>query len=320
MLLLFAAVALAVIPQPQSISYPGGAVAICDATLSVTGQGGDILQQGIARFRSLVFGQPDSPPPTSCPDVLSVSIVLASQSETLDSNTAENYTLSISQTQGSITAPTVFGALHALETLAQLVNRSAGSRWTVPLISVTDFPRFSFRGFLHDTARHFLPLSTLYQLIDAMAAAKLNVFHWHIVDDQSFPFVSSSLPKLSMGSFGGKTSLTYSPADVQAVIKYAKYRGVRVIPEFDTPGHTKSWGAGYPEAVTPCYSDGVPNGNIGPLNPTLNSTFDILTEVIDAVCIFAEKLTLFFFTLALGRGRECVSRRLCASGRRRGGV
>ena len=166
------------------------------------------------------------------------------------------------------------------ETLAQLVERPTPQNWSLPFVSVTDFPRFPFRGFLHDTARHFLPVPTLFQLIDSLASAKYNVFHWHIVDDESFPYVSTALPKLSLGSFGGgRASLTYSPADVQTVISYAKNRGVRVIPEFDTPGHCKSWGAGYPEVVTECYSNGKPNGLTGPMNPTVNATFDVLTKL-----------------------------------------
>jgi hexosaminidase len=269
-----------VIPRPQSISFPGGApLLICKDSLSITGSGGDILKQGIARFYTTVFS---GSAPTSCPAKIAVAITLQSQSETLDSGTLENYTLALNAQGGAIVSANVFGALHALETLAQLVDRSAGTVWTVPQVSVVDAPRFSFRGFLHDSSRHYLPWGTLCQLIDALASAKYNVFHWHIVDDQSFPYVSEVLPKLSLGSYGGKTSLTYTPQVVQAVISYAKYRGVRVIPEFDTPGHCASWGVGYPEIVTQCYSKGAPDGTTGPMNPTLNSTFEILAQVGDA--------------------------------------
>ncbi len=207
--------AWSVIPRPQQISFPGGSVSVCSSSLSISGAGGPILQAGIARFFDTVFKQSTTKPPSSCPGSLSISIQLSSQSETLNSDTLENYTLSIGSGSGSIAAASTFGALHALETLAQLVDRSQGSTWTLPIVSVVDFPRFSFRGFLHDTARHFLPLSTIYKLLDALSSAKYNVFHWHIVDDQSFPYVSQALPKLSLGSYGGKTSMTYSPQDVQ---------------------------------------------------------------------------------------------------------
>jgi hexosaminidase len=170
-------------------------VSVCLSSLSISGSGGQILQDGISRFFNTVFKQPTTRPPSVCPDTLTITVYLGSQSEQLDSTTLENYTLSVGANSGYINAPTVFGALHALETLAQLVDRSSSSKWVVPLVQVVDFPRFSFRGFLHDTSRHFLPLPTIYKLLDALASAKYNVFHWHIVDDQSFPYVSTALPE-----------------------------------------------------------------------------------------------------------------------------
>ena len=97
------------------------------------------------------------------------------------------------------------------------------------------------------------------------------------MDDQSFPYVSTSLPNLAKGAYGGYASHMYTQKDVQQIIAYGYERGVRVVPEFDTPGHVRSWGVGYPELTTPCYSNGKPDGTTGPLNPTLNGTFDKLS-------------------------------------------
>lgn len=202
--------------------------------------------------------------------------ITGTSGDRLDSTTDESYTLTIKNPTTVVLASSVYGALHALESLAQLVQRSANGTAVLPLMQVIDFPRFAFRGFLHDTSRHFLSVKVLKKLIDALSASKFNVFHWHIVDDQSFPYVSSSLPNLSKGSWGGLASHTYSQKDVQDIIQYAKERGVRVVPEFDTPGHTASWGVGYPDVVTPCYTGTKPNGAVGPLNPTLPSTFQFL--------------------------------------------
>ncbi|DBA89255.1 TPA: hypothetical protein ACH3X1_016396 [Trebouxia sp. C0004] len=149
-------------------------------------------------------------------------------------------------------------------------------QYTVNATAISDAPRFKHRGLLLDTSRHFLPVQNIKDHLDAMAWVKMNVFHWHIVDDQSFPFESHHLPGLSAdGAFSA--SHVYDKQDVADIIAYAKDRGIRVIPEFDTPGHVASWGKGYPELLTQCYNDqGKPNGELGPLDPTRNSTYNAL--------------------------------------------
>jgi hexosaminidase len=86
-----------------------------------------------------------------------------------------------------------------------------------------------------DTSRHFLPVSAIKHAIDGMMYSKLNVLHWHITDEDAFPLYVPTLPELSeSGSIGG----VYSEVDVKSIITYAKARGIRVIPEIDTPAHT----------------------------------------------------------------------------------
>lgn len=126
----------------------------------------------------------------------------------------------------SIEANTVFGALRALEALSQLVYRDAASSF-VQAASVQDSPRFSHRGIMIDTSRHFLPLPAIYEMLDAMSYSKFSVLHWHLVDDQSFPYVSAKFPALaSLGAYNNVTHV-YSPKDVQDVIAFARSRGIR---------------------------------------------------------------------------------------------
>lgn len=131
----------------------------------------------------------------------------------------------------------MYGALRGLETFAQLVQPD----YSVHEQSVVDYPRFPFRAVLIDTGRHYLPVPLLLAHLDAMAYNKMNVLHWHIVDMPSFPYVSKAFPHLSAGGAFDQNHL-YTKADVDTIVSYAKERGIRVVPEFDVPGHTfPSW-------------------------------------------------------------------------------
>ncbi len=114
-------------------------------------------------------------------------------------------------------------------------------------MTIKDRPRFRWRGLLIDSGRHFMPLDVLKRNLDGMAAVKMNVFHWHLTEDQGFRVESRIFPKLhQMGSDG----LFYTQAQIKDVIAYAADRGIRVVPEFDMPGHTTSWFVGHPELAT----------------------------------------------------------------------
>lgn len=102
-----------------------------------------------------------------------------------------------------------------------------------------DAPTFKWRGLMIDTSRHYLPINTILRAIDSMLYSKLNVLHWHIIDEDSFPMEIPNIPELSeFGKIGG----VFSPADIKTVIEYARIRGIRVVPEIDSPAHTQSWG------------------------------------------------------------------------------
>ncbi|XP_065318162.1 beta-hexosaminidase subunit alpha-like isoform X1 [Gordionus sp. m RMFG-2023] len=168
----------------------------------------------------------------------------------------EKYILDVTaESEMIINCNSVWGALRAFTTLSQIIHLNPdldGDSLVANISHIIDEPRFQYRGILLDTSRHFLPVNLLLRNLDAMEMNKLNVFHWHIVDDQSFPFFSQKFPKLSeKGAYSQK--LVYSQKDVDKILTYAHIRGIRVMVEFDTPGHTLSWGKYLPQLLTTCY-------------------------------------------------------------------
>ncbi|CAF4155066.1 unnamed protein product [Rotaria magnacalcarata] len=153
-------------------------------------------------------------------------------------------------------------------------------------------PRFQHRGVLLDSSRHFLPVPLIKKNLDVMAYNKLNVFHWHFVDNQSFPFESRTFPNLSrQGAFS--SDHVYTPEDVTSIIEHARLLGIRVIPEIDTPGHTYSWGKSMPELITVCWANGKPYQAIygqhgemeifNPIEPRVYSTMDALLREVKSI-------------------------------------
>lgn len=202
----------------------------------------------------------------------------------------ESYTLNIpEQGDAMLTSQTVWGALRGLETFTQLVHQDPVSKaFLVNVTVIDDYPRFSYRGLLLDSSRHFQPLKLLKQNLDAMAYNKFNVFHWHLVDDQSWPLEMATYPNLTQSAYSPRH--VYSRKDVQDIIEYARLRGIRVIPEVDTPGHTQALGKIFPDILTACYFNGTrgkpdyPNhAAFEMLNPMQNYTYDVMKNIFQEV-------------------------------------
>jgi len=179
----------------------------------------------------------------------------------------------------TLTATTVVGALHGLETLLQIVDCEHGP-CRMPHIDIEDTPRFRWRGLMLDVGRHFEPVSVIERTLDGMAMVKMNVFHWHLSDDQGFRAESKIYPKLTgMGSGG----LFYTQEQMREVVAYARARGIRVVPEFDVPGHAVSWLLGYPELSSSTPPTGLPlvfGVHDEALDPSRESTFKFLDAFI----------------------------------------
>lgn len=124
-----------------------------------------------------------------------------------------------------------------------------------------------------DSARHYLPIQLIYETIDALMYNKMNIMHWHIVDEDSFPLKLKSHPEIAeYASFSPEE--IYTPEQVKDIVQYALVRGVRVIPELDTPGHAASWSRAPQNAKVACTFGGV--GYMGPLDVTLDQTYQLV--------------------------------------------
>jgi hexosaminidase len=158
----------------------------------------------------------------------------------------ESYRLDVTPSGATLRAPTVVGAMRGIETLLQLVTSDATTHF-LPEVAIDDRPRFPWRGLLVDVGRHFMPVEQIKKTLDGMAMVKLNVLHWHLSEDQGFRVESLRFPKLhQLGSDGEY----YTQAQLRDVVAYARDRGIRVVPEFDMPGHSTAWFVGYPQYTT----------------------------------------------------------------------
>lgn len=222
-------------------------------------------------------------------------------------DTDESYKLSLrpgtKSLVANITAHSFCGARHGLETLSQIVwlDPYAGSLLILEAANVVDAPRFSYRGLLLDTARNFFPTKAIIRTLDAMAASKLNTFHWHVSDSQSFPLQLNSVPQLAQHGAYGPAAI-YTPEDVKTIVRHAKLRGIRVLLEVDAPAHVgRAWGWGPAEGLGhlahcieaepwSAYCGEPPCGQLNPRNPHV---YDLLERIYKEIIQLTEVDDLF---------------------------
>ena len=201
-------------------------------------------------------------------------------------NEDESYALEVTPERAALRAATVVGVLRGVETLLQLVAADSAG-FFIPAVRIADTPRFPWRGLLVDAGRHFEPVEVIKRTLDGMAVVKLNVLHWHLSEDQGFRVESKRFPLLQRD---GSDGLFYTQAQIREVVAYARDRGIRVIPEFDMPGHFSSWLVGYPR-----YGSGRGPYRIqrtwGVFDPTLDPTRDVSYTFVDA--FIGEMVALF---------------------------
>ena len=235
-------------PVPASITFANERLAIDNSfKVAIRGHSDARLQSAIARFVKRLEGRTvlSFTPGLALDDQTTTLVVQCDGpgKEIPAVGEDESYHLDITSRQAMLKAPTVVGAIRGLETVLQLLD-SDRRGYFLPGVQIDDRPRFPWRGLLIDVARHFEPMEVLKRNLDAMAALKLNVLHWHLTEDQGFRVESKKYPKLhQLGSDGNY----FTQEQVKEIIAYARDRGIRVVPEFDIPGHSTSWLVGYPE-------------------------------------------------------------------------
>lgn len=130
-----------------------------------------------------------------------------------------------------------------------------------------------------DSARHFLPLHLILQTIDALMYNKYNILHWHITDEDSFPLVLDKHPEIAEYASFSQVQ-RYTTVEAREVVRYAMVRGVRVIPQLDTPGHAASWGKAPQNKDVACPN---PSGYMGALDVTMETTYKLVKEVFEEI-------------------------------------
>lgn len=247
----FAQSGLHLMPAPKSLELSPGRLTIQDTfNVCLTGHRDRRIPGAAARFLLRLqsrTGIPVSRSPVTDTGPAALEIHCIGEGEQIQSaNADESYTLGVTSQGARLEAPSPIGILRGLETLWQLVDLDEKS-FFIPAVKIVDAPRFRWRGLLLDVARHWEPVEVMKRNLDAMAAVKMNVLHWHLSDDQGFRMESRAFPKLhQLGSEGNY----YTQSEARDIVAYARDRGIRVIPEFDMPGHATAILVAYPELAS----------------------------------------------------------------------
>jgi hexosaminidase len=247
-----------VVPEPVSVTLATGDAFVLTDSASIVVDSGNAEVLGTAeQLASLLrpstgFAVPISRTGAS----VRGAIVLR-----LSADTAlgpEGYQLLVWRDSVRVTANAPAGLFHGVQTLRQLLPPQIESHmalsamaWMVPAVTITDWPRYSWRGAMLDVARHFFTVREIKQYVDLLALYKMNVLHLHLADDQGWRIEIKSRPKLaaagSVTQVGGGPGGYFTQDEYAEIVRYAQERYVTIVPEIDMPGHTNAALVGYPE-------------------------------------------------------------------------
>ena len=268
---------LNLMPMPANVQAATGQLPITQSfAVTVTGSHDGSLDREVQRFTAQLSRQTGIPfrPKSGAAPALTIHADHGREAvQKLGED--ESYQLTVTDSSAQLNAPTTLGILRGLQTFLQLVQITP-SGFAAPAVTIKDQPRFPWRGLLIDVSRHFIPIDVLKRNVDGLAAVKMNVLHWHLSDDQGFRVESKKFPNLTgMGSDGQ----FYTQAEIRDFISYAHDRGIRVVPEFDIPGHSRSWMLGYPELASGSGPYTLETGD-PIMDPTRESTYKFLEKFI----------------------------------------
>src|SRR6266404_6359128 len=269
------------VPMPSSVQAGVGQLPVDRSfSVAITGIRDARLERGVVRFVAEFSRQTgmllqQKPVGSANPTLLIHAVHGSEKAQKLSED--ESYELAISESGAKLTATNPLGVLHGLETFLQLVETTTNG-FAVPVVTIKDRPRFAWRGLLIDVGRHFIPLDVLKRNLDGMAAVKMNVLHWHLYDNEGFRVESKRFPRLQEAGSDGQY---YTQAEIREFVAYAHDRGIRIVPEFEMPGHSRSLFAGYPELASgPGPYRIEPGGVDAVMDPTREETYKFIDKLI----------------------------------------
>lgn len=254
-----------IIPLPQRMTPGEGHFSITEATRIKTDDAAQGVAETLAAMLRRATGFP-IPVESGGAEAGAIALTTAGADESLG---AEGYALTVTPEQVEIRAPQPAGVFYGVQTIRQMLPAAiesetavAGVDWTLPAVSIQDFPRFRWRGLHLDCGRYMFPVEFVKKFIDLMALHKLNTFHWHLTEDQGWRMEIKQYPKLT--EIGSKRKASPYPADrhtldgkphegfytqedAKEIVAYAAERFITVVPEIEMPGHAVAALASYPE-------------------------------------------------------------------------
>jgi len=262
---------LNVMPLPAKVEHGNGALKIDSGfTVAFAGFHESRLDHAGRRFLVQLNRATGIPFRQAVTDPAKATLIVTTDHESKpvqEPGEDESYTLEVSSRGAKLHGVTPLGTLHGLQTFLQLISVSPDG-FVVPAVSIQDQPRFPWRGLMIDSGRHFIPLPVVKRNLDGMEAVKMNVFHWHLSENQGFRAESRKFPKLQESGSDGNY---YTQDEIRDVLAYARDRGIRVVPEFDMPGHSTAWFVGYPEIASGSGPYQIER-NWGVFDPAMNPT------------------------------------------------